>query len=241
MVVFVTTLLIINSISRQHHLSVGGARPNYWGWMDVFRPHYLYLNGKLKYSAKYWHNINTNIKHSSETNSSALLLYISKISPKLFRTQLLSPSRCLNKEIIIETQGGTLFKTHSRHNFWWLGILSFSGLDTHTDIVIFSVEVFNSPTLLVFSTQWIHYQTLSMYIIRAPRQINIQSLAVKWRQARPALPPQWEDWLVRPGRNFVVIKTKLQCGSDIFHTNTRHLYIHSMPPPGAATTAQSET
>ena len=35
--------------------------------------------------------------------------------------------------------------------------------------------------------------------------------------------------MVRASRdtNFVIIKTKLQPLSDIFHTNTRHFYIHS--------------
>ena len=89
-------IFIINSISREDHLSVGGSRPSYWGWMDVFRPHYLYLNGKLKYSAKYWHNINTNINHTTAAQLAIINFSIRfqfrKISPKLFRTQLPSPS-----------------------------------------------------------------------------------------------------------------------------------------------------
>ena len=88
-------IFIINSISREDHLSGGGSRPSYWGWMDVFRPHYLYLNGKLKYSAKYWHNINTNINHTTAAQLAIINFSIRfqfwKISPKLFRTQLPFP------------------------------------------------------------------------------------------------------------------------------------------------------
>ena len=87
-------IFIINSISREDHLSGGGSRPSYWGWMDVFRPHYLYLNGKLKYSTKYWHNINTNTPQQSNLPSSTSQLDFSfeKFPPNYSGLNYLSPS-----------------------------------------------------------------------------------------------------------------------------------------------------